>query len=512
MRNWKLKSRAFAISAAGLCIALSGVIGSRGAAVAADARQSESGPIQKHPDNPHYFAYKGKPLVLITTDQHYGAVINLDFDYISFLDRLHEYGMNLTRIYPGGYVELKDQYAKGNPLGPAPGRYILPWKKSAVLGANKNLGIYKYDLDAWDEAYFRRLKDYVHQGALRNIMVEIAFFNGMYDDRWAAQPLYHTNNIQGVGTCQFTQFTTLSDKPLVEAQLRYVKKIASELIEFDNIIFDISDEPEMQGQDSRGWNSVMLDALISVDHYKHMYGETAHSASPDFTKEKRISWLPTEYISPMEATLDRDYTNAKPIVDVETAYYPSWYGHPVEETRAEGWYGMLGGLAGIIHLNADFSVSNPSAKGTSTEKAILPQKRILMDFIRSMDIIKMTRFAGFKVSGSGVFARGIAEPGKRYALYIFHGTRKWNNWPQGPTASRFNVDVGWFADTVSIDLQPGPYSIKWINPATGAVIASGRRESSGGDLRIETPRYYTDIALKIDRLPDPDSASARTDR
>ena len=55
---------------------------------------------RKHPDNPHYFAYKGKPLVLITTDQHYGAVINLDFDYASFLDRLHEYGMNLTRIYP----------------------------------------------------------------------------------------------------------------------------------------------------------------------------------------------------------------------------------------------------------------------------------------------------------------------------------------------------------------------------------------------------------------------------
>ena len=64
-------------------------------------------PIGKHPANPHYFVYRGRPLVLITTDQHYGAVINRDFDYVPFLDRLREYGMNLTRIYPGGYVKSR---------------------------------------------------------------------------------------------------------------------------------------------------------------------------------------------------------------------------------------------------------------------------------------------------------------------------------------------------------------------------------------------------------------------
>ena len=253
--------RALDANVVGLCIALAGLIGCRGPVSVADARKSESGPVRKHPDNPHYFSYQGKPLVLITTDQHYGAVINRDFDYLPFLDRLREFGMNLTRIYPGAYVEMKDQYAKGNPLGPAPDRYSLAWKKSLVSGANTNLGIYKYDLDTWDEKYFKRLKDYVHQAALRDIIVEIAFFNGMYDDRWAAQPLYHANNIQGVGTCEFKHYTTLADKPLVEAQLKYVKKIATELLEFDNVIYDISDEPEMQGQDSRGWNSAMLDAL-----------------------------------------------------------------------------------------------------------------------------------------------------------------------------------------------------------------------------------------------------------
>ncbi len=165
---------------------------------------NKSIPIGKHPDNPHYFIYNGKPLVLITTDQHYGAVINLDFDYIPFLDRLHEFGMNLTRIYPGAYIEMKDMYKEGNPLGPAPDRFILPWAKSGEEGANPDLGKFKYDLDKWDPEYFSRLKDFVRQASQRNIIVEIAFFNGMYADRWTMQPLYHTNNLQGIGTGAFS--------------------------------------------------------------------------------------------------------------------------------------------------------------------------------------------------------------------------------------------------------------------------------------------------------------------
>ena len=60
--------------------------------------------------------------------------------------------------------------------------------------------------------------------------------------------------------------------------------------------------------------------------------------------------------------------------------------------------------------------------------------------MNSLDFIKMEKFTGFSVSDSAVLARGIAESGKQYALYLFHGTRKWEEWPQGPTASRLNID------------------------------------------------------------------------
>ena len=45
-------------------------------------------PVSLHPDNPHYFQYHGKTLALITSAEHYGALINLDFDYKKYLQKM----------------------------------------------------------------------------------------------------------------------------------------------------------------------------------------------------------------------------------------------------------------------------------------------------------------------------------------------------------------------------------------------------------------------------------------
>ena len=48
---------------------------------------AQAKPLALHPDNPHYFLWRGKPTVLITSGEHYGAVLNLDFDYVPYLDK-----------------------------------------------------------------------------------------------------------------------------------------------------------------------------------------------------------------------------------------------------------------------------------------------------------------------------------------------------------------------------------------------------------------------------------------
>ena len=37
-------------------------------------------PLELLKENPHYFSYQGKPTVIVGSGEHYGAVMNLDFD------------------------------------------------------------------------------------------------------------------------------------------------------------------------------------------------------------------------------------------------------------------------------------------------------------------------------------------------------------------------------------------------------------------------------------------------
>ena len=58
-------------------------------------------PIRLHPENPHYFLYRGKAIALVSSAEHYGAVINGDFDYHRYLRALAAAGMNYTRLFGG---------------------------------------------------------------------------------------------------------------------------------------------------------------------------------------------------------------------------------------------------------------------------------------------------------------------------------------------------------------------------------------------------------------------------
>src|SRR3954464_12273364 len=67
-------------------------------------------PISLHPANPHYFLWRGKPTILITSGEHYGAVLNLHFGYVTYLETLRKDGLNLTRTFTGAYVEPQGSF------------------------------------------------------------------------------------------------------------------------------------------------------------------------------------------------------------------------------------------------------------------------------------------------------------------------------------------------------------------------------------------------------------------
>ena len=106
----------------------------------------------------------------------------------------------------------------------------------------------------------------------------------------------------------------------------------------------------------------------------------------------------------------------------------------------------------------------------------------------------MVRFTKFSRVPADAFASAIAEQGKQYAFYIFHGAN------DGKWGAHFVAKPGSYRDTVILNaIPPGEYRLEWIVPATGAVARKDSIGWAGGDLKVTTPVYSIDIALGMRR-------------
>lgn len=103
---------------------------------------SAAGPIRLLPRNPHYFEFRGKAVALVTSGEHYGSVINQDFDYRRYLATLAADGLNYTRLFGGSYIEIPARSfgIRRNNLAPEAGRFIAPWAKEGG----------KFNLERWN--------------------------------------------------------------------------------------------------------------------------------------------------------------------------------------------------------------------------------------------------------------------------------------------------------------------------------------------------------------------------
>ena len=85
---------------------------------------------------------------MVTSGEHYGAVLNGKFDFRKYLDTLAADGLNHTRIFTGLYREVPGSFnIARNTLAPEATDFVSPFVRDAS-------GI--YDLTAWNAAYFSR--------------------------------------------------------------------------------------------------------------------------------------------------------------------------------------------------------------------------------------------------------------------------------------------------------------------------------------------------------------------
>jgi Polysaccharide lyase len=440
-------------------------------------------PIRLHPDNPHYFLWRDKPTVLITSAEHYGAVLNRSFNYTKYLDTLHANGFNLTRTFSGAYCEPVGAFKiERNTLAPATGDLICPWARSDVPGyAN---GGNKFDLTRWDATYFQRLSDFVVQAGKRGIVVEVVLFCPFYkDSMWQLSPMNANNNVNGIGSMERTDVYTLKDRDLLAVQDAMVRQVVEALKDHDNIYYEICNEPYFGGV-TIPWQHHIAETIARAEsqfEHKHLIAQNiANKSKVVENPSPHVSIFNFHYAKPPEAVAQNTHWD-RAIGDDETGFAGD---DRVKPYRLEGWDFIVAG--GAVYNNLDYSYSIGHEDGTTDINApggggpeLWQALSALGDFINGFDFVAMKPDNSVITGGvpEKTTARALVEPGRAYAIFINGNNVK----------------------ELSVDLPAGPYKAEWIDTKTGDIVKADSFTHQGGPKTLGTPTYTDDIALRIQR-------------
>jgi hypothetical protein len=439
-------------------------------------------PLKLHPENPHYFLFRGKPAILISSGEHYGAVLNKDFNYMPYMDELRARGFNLTRTFSGTYRENPGAFKiVDNTLAPAPGKFVCPWKRVAATNGKTN-----FDLNSFDPVYFKRLRDFLTQAGQRGIVVELTLFCTIYDDAlWRINPMNPHNNINDLGRLERQGVYTTRNAKLLALQSALVRRIAAEVKDFDNVYFEVCNEPYFGGV-TRDWTDHIIAAIVEAESrlgVRHLIAQNISNGSTKIRNPNRnVSIFNFHYSAPPDSVTWNRHLN-RPIGNDETGFK----GTADLSYRTEGWDFILAGGAVYSNLDYSFSCAHPDGSGKVTTSpggggpGLRRQLQLLKEFIEGFDFIHMepnnTVIKSRVPKGASV--RALVQTGKAYAVYIKGGTR---------------------AD-LTLELPAGSYRVDWLHPGTGQLHDGGTWKHAGGSRTISSPAYAEDIALRVLRTP-----------
>ncbi|PHN05719.1 hypothetical protein [Flavilitoribacter nigricans] len=465
----------------------------------------ETGPLRLHPNNSHYFLYRGQPLALITAAEHYGALLNLDFDYRKYLESLAGDGMNYTRIFTGTYFEIPGESfsIRYNTLAPQPDRVITPWQ-SVENGAQ---GRTRYDLNAWNPAYFERLKDLMALAQSLDIIVEVTLFSSIYrDEHWDISPQNPDNNINMAQPIDRRRAQTLDNGELLNYQTNYVRKMVQELNEYDNFFFEIQNEPWADHPEAV-YNIVNKEELKKNDWtYK---ADFATAASLDWQEKMAEIITETENDLPKRHLIAQNYTNYRaPIpavsekISIINFHYAwpeavSWNYHydkvigfdesgfagPDDQVyRRQAWQFMLSGGGLFNHLDYSFYVGKEDGSGNNEapgggSKTLRSQLNILSTFLHSLPLERLSPDHTSVKRSAGLIPYLLSDGREQYAVFL--------------------RAIGTDRSELVLRTGNGTFQIETVDPISGSYGPTREIEAVGGSLRIPLELPDGELAVRI---------------
>lgn len=454
-------------------------------------------PITLHKENPHYLEYKGEPLLLVTSAEHYGAVINLDFDYSKYLETMKAQGMNYTRIFTGSYVEVPGSFGiEHNTLSPAPGRFIAPWVRTKEPGLFQNEG--KFDLSTWAPTYFNRLHDFMQKAQELEIIVEVTFFCATYQDAyWERHPFNPGNNINQIGKLNRIDFNTLKNDRVLFYQKALITKLTTELNKYDNIFFELSNEPWADnGNDVTFLHKTLIPKENPLGWL--LWATSATPATLAWQKELAQTFRKAEEGLPKKHLLAQNYSNFKENlievgeeIDILNFHYAwpeavsenSGWNRPINFDESgfagshdttylhEAWAFMLSGGAVFNNLDYSFYPGKEDGKGINDapgggSENLRKQLKFLNDFLSAFNFVQMKPSNHLIIHSPGLDAFCLANEGVDYAVYL-----------QGRSQGYLNLQLG-----------KGDYIVRFYNPDIGEIIMHRNLNHLGGETEIQIPK------------------------
>jgi hypothetical protein len=471
--------------------------------------QAGVSPIRLDKQNPHYFEYKGKPIILITSGEHYGSVINVAFDYDKYLSALQKDGLNYTRIFGGSYVEVpgKSFGIRENTLAPLAGKFVAPWTRSSQPGYAG--GGNRFDLNRWNPKYFRRLRSFLADAEKRGIVVEITLFSSQYGDaQWAFSPFNTRNNANHTDAVGWKKINTLDNGNLVAYQERYTRKLVHEANPYPNVIFEIQNEPwsdhgvrvsvinrylrppgrdkfpnsvEIAGPAALAWQKRVAEWIESEEAKlpnKHLIAQNyANFLFPVKETIPGVSIINFHYAYPQAVALN--YGLHKAIAYDESGFL----GRSDDKYRRQAWNFMLSGGSTFDGLDYSFTPGHEDGSYLAANgpgggsPAFRRQLAILHSFLDKLPLVKMAPDTHTVLHAAGVDVHMLSSNDGVYAAYLDG---------DGPSS-------------LTLDLPPGTYRGEWLNTKTGAIMPIPAFICGKGNRLLDTPAFTNGLALRLQR-------------
>jgi hypothetical protein len=305
-------------------------------------------------------------------------------------------------------------------------------------------------------------------------------------------------NVNGVGGCPRTEVFTLEHDDLTRTQLAVTRKIVAELRDFDNLYYEVCNEPYFQNV-TLPWQERIAETIVASEKdfpHRHLISlNVANGRAKVERPHPAISIFNFHYCVPPDVVA-MNFGLRRVIGENETGFR----GRHDALYRTEGWDFLMAG--GALYNNLDYSFTADAPDGTFGDykspgggsPALRRQLGILKRFFEGMGFVKMRPDSAIvrKVS-DGLTASALVEPDKTYAVYLHVPL------PNKPKdlAAHLRKDI---RAELSLELPAGDYRVEWLNTLSGET-AGDVLQHAGGACALKSPTFDNDIALRLTRVP-----------